>query len=194
MVLEESDMNILIRAAVAGLLATASVAVLAAPRTLDRQNSRIEFAVKQMGVEVSGRFERFDAQIDLDSSDPAASSATVTVDIASLTTGDADADEIALDKPWLDRAGFPKATFTSSSVRSTGSDRFEAIGMLEIRGKSRGITVPFETREQADGSTLVTGGFSVRRSDFGIGGGEWNEGDLVANDVPVRFSLHLAAP
>lgn len=187
-------MNSLMRAVAAVSLAAMSLSAIAAPRTLDARKSRIEFAVKQMGVEVSGRFQRFDAQIDLDSADPAASTATVTVDVGSLTTGDADADEIALDQPWLDHAAFPKATFTSSAVRRTGDDRFEATGMLEIRGKPREITVPFETHAQADGSTLVTGDFKVRRSDFGIGGGEWNEGDLVANEVPVRFSLHLAAP
>lgn len=187
-------MKPLVQMLAASLIAATSLSALAAPRTLVAEKSDISFAVKQMGVEVSGRFQRFDAQIDLDSADLTASSAIVTVDISSLTTGDADADEIALDKPWLDSAAFPKATFTSSAVRRAGAKRFEATGTLAIRGKPREITVPFETTVQADGSMLVTGGFSVRRSDFGIGGGEWNEGDLVANDVPVRFSLQLAAP
>lgn len=187
-------MKSLTRPLAAVLLAAACLPAFAAPRTLLAEQSRIEFAVKQMGVEVSGAFTRFDAQIDLVADDPAASAATVTVDIGSLTTGDADADEVALDKPWLNRSAFPKATFTSSAVRSTGDNRFEATGTLEIRGEPREITVPFETAAQPDGSTLVTGEFNVRRADFGIGGGEWNEGDLVANDVPVRFALHLAAP
>jgi polyisoprenoid-binding protein YceI len=175
-------------------LAAACLPVLAAPRVLVPEKSRIEFAVKQMGVEVSGQFKRFDAQIVLDSADAAASSANVTVDIASLSTGDADADAVALDKPWLNLAGFAQATFTSSAVRSTGADTFEATGMLDIRGEPREISVPFTLAEQADGSATVSGSFTVRRADFGIGGGEWNEGDLVANEVPVRFTLHLAAP
>jgi polyisoprenoid-binding protein YceI len=175
-------------------LAAACLPALAAPRDLVAEKSRIDFAVKQMGVEVSGQFRRFDAQIVLDAADAAASSANVTVDIASLSTGDADADAVALDKPWLNLAGFKQATFASSSVRSLGDNRFEATGTLNIRGKSREISVPFALAEQADGSAVVSGSFSVRRADFGIGGGEWNEGDLVANDVPVRFTLHLAAP
>lgn len=175
-------------------LALAWLPALAAPRDLVLEKSRIEFAVKQMGVEVSGQFRRFDAQIVLDAADPSASSANVTVDIASLTTGDADADAVALDKPWLNLAGFAKASFISSSVRTTGKDRFEATGTLNIRGQPREISVPFTLAEQADGSAVVSGHFIVRRADFGIGGGEWNAGDLVANDVPVRFTLHLAAP
>ena len=183
-----------IRWSAAMLLATTSLAAWSAPRALVAADSRIAFAVKQMGVEVTGQFERFDAQIDLDTDDPTASTASVTVDIGSLTTGDADADAVALDTPWLNRSAFPQATFTSHAVRRVAQDRFEATGTLAIRGEPREITVPFETAAQADGSTVVRGSFSVRRADFGIGGGEWNEGDLVANEVPVRFSLRLAAP
>jgi polyisoprenoid-binding protein YceI len=76
----------------------------------------------------------------------------------------------------------------------TGKDRYEASGTLSIRGQTREISVPFTLAEQADGSAIVSGRFTVHRADFGIGGGEWNEGDLVANEVPVRFTLHLAAP
>ena len=183
-----------VRRLAVAVLAVTCLPALAAPRELVMEKSRIEFAVKQMGVEVSGQFKRFDARIVLDPADAGASSASVIVDIASLSTGDADADAVALDKPWLNLAGFPQASFTSSQVRSTGANRFEATGMLAIRGKPRETVVPFTLAEQADGSATVTGSFTVRRADFGIGGGEWNEGDLVANDVPVRFTLHLAAP
>ncbi len=187
-------MRALARPLAALVLAAACLPALAAPRAVLVDKSRIDFAVKQMGVEVSGQFRRFDAQIDLDTADPAAAAASVSVDIASISTGDADADAVALDKPWLNRAGFPQATFTSSSVRGLGDQRYEATGTLSIRGQPREITVPFTLAEQADGSAVVAGSFTVRRDDFGIGGGEWNDGDLVANEVPVRFSLHLAAP
>ncbi len=164
----------------------------AANRTLVPAKSEISFSVKQMGVAVSGQFKRYSAQIDLDAAKPKASSAEVTVEIASLDTGDGDADAIALDTPWLNKIGFPKATFKSSAVRALGGGKFEADGTLSIRGKSRQLTVPFTTQDQADKSTLVTGQFSIKRADFGIGGGEWNEGDLVANEVPVKFRLTLA--
>jgi polyisoprenoid-binding protein YceI len=65
-------------------LVAACLPALAAPRALVPEKSRIEFAVTQMGVEVTGQFRRFDAQIALDAADPATASAQVTVDIASL--------------------------------------------------------------------------------------------------------------
>lgn len=164
----------------------------AAPREVVAARSEIVFSVKQMGVPVSGRFTRFDARIDLDPAQPATSSAAVTVDISSLTTGDEEADGIALDAPWLNLAGFPKASFKSSAVRALGDERFEVSGTLTIRGTPREVTVPFVLQPQAGGAALASGELRLRRTDFGIGGGEWNEGELVANDVPVRFRIWLA--
>lgn len=171
-----------------------SPSLVAAPRALQAADSEIAFSVKQMGVAVSGRFTRYTANIVLDPAKPEASSASITVEIASLSTGDEDADAVAVDKPWLNQLGFPTATFKSQSVRSLAPGRYEAKGLLTIRGQSREIVVPFTTTERADKRTLISGGFTLKRADFGIGGGEWNEGDLVAAEVPVTFKLMLAPP
>lgn len=176
------------------LLALAAFAVQAAPRTLDPARSEITFSVKQMGVAVDGRFRRYEAQLLFDPAKPETSSAVLSVDIASIDAGSEEADTTALDRPWLDKAGFPKASFRSTSVRALGANRYEAKGLLTIKGRPREITVPFTAVEQAGGATLLSGQFTVRRTDFGIGGGEWNESDLVANDVPVKFKLMLAPP
>lgn len=178
--------------AAAVLLAAAALNAQAAVRPLDAAQSEIAFSVKQMGVAVEGRFRRFDAKLDFDAARPERSSAEISIDIASLDTGDDDADAVAVDPPWLNQAGFPKATFKSSAVRSLGGNRYEARGLLSVRGKSREITVPFTAQDQPGGATLLSGQFTIRRADFGIGGGEWNQGDLVANDVPVKFRLRLA--
>lgn len=163
----------------------------AAPRPLIAASSRIEFSIKEMGVSVSGHFSRFDAAVDLDLAKPETSSATISVDIASLSTGDGDADTIAVDKPWLDKLEFPKARFTSNSIKRVGADHYEASGALTIRGQTRTVTVPLTTRAQSDGSLIASGSFQLLRSDFGIGGGEWNQGDVVADEVAVTFRIAL---
>lgn len=166
----------------------------AAPRTLLREGSEIAFRVTQMGVDVSGRFARFDARVDWVADDPAKSSAEVSVDIGSLTTGDEDADAVALDKPWLDLAAHPQAHFRSVAVRRLDAQRYEATGTLTIRGRSRPLKLPFTLQMQDGGAALLEGEFGIRRTDFGIGGGAWDEGDLVADLVPVHVRLRLAPP
>ncbi|HZP13770.1 MAG TPA: YceI family protein [Nevskiaceae bacterium] len=172
-------------------LAFACGSVIAAERPLIAGKSEIGFSVKQMGVAVSGDFKRFTAKIDLDPKKPEAGSAEISVDIASISTGTDEGDQTAVDKAWLDAAGFPKATFKSTSVRALSADRYEAKGVLSIKGKPREITVPFTLTNQPDGGAVVAGDFQIRRTDFGVGGGEWNQGDLVANEVPIHFRLTL---
>jgi polyisoprenoid-binding protein YceI len=172
-------------------MTTLAFAATAAERPLDLTKSEIGFSVKQMGVAVSGKFKRFTARIVLDPAKLESASAEVKVDIASIDTGDEEGDATAKDKPWLDAAGFPQATFKSTSVRALGGDRYEVKGTLTIRGKPREISVPLILKKQPDGSSLATGEFQIRRTDFGIGGGEWNEADLVGNEVPVHFRLTL---
>jgi polyisoprenoid-binding protein YceI len=167
---------------------------IAAERPLIPGKSEIAFTVTQMGVGVSGNFKRFSAKVDLDPSKPEKGSAAIEVDITSISTGEPDADTEALAKPWLDAAGFPKATFKSTALRALGGDRYEVKGLLSLKGKPRELTVPFTLKNLPDGTTVASGEFALRRTDFGIGGGEWNEGDLVANEVPVRFRFTLAAP
>jgi polyisoprenoid-binding protein YceI len=176
------------------LAASLSFAASAAGvRPVIYDKSEIAFTVTQMGVGVSGGFRRFSATVILDPAKLETSSAEVEVDIGSITTGEPEADAEAVKKPWLDAVGFPKATFKSSSVRALGGERYEAKGTLSIKGKARELTVPFTLKNQPDGTSVVSGQFGIRRTDFGVGGGEWNEGELVANEVPVRFRLTLGA-
>lgn len=166
----------------------------AAERKVQPDKSEIGFTVTQMGVGVSGTFKDFVAIVSLDPARPEAGSAEIVVDIASISTGESDADQEALAKPWLNAMAFPKARFKSTSVRALGQDRYEVKGLLTLKGTPRELTIPFTLKPQAGGGHIASGEFKLRRTDFGIGGGEWNEGDLVANEVPVRFRLSLAAP
>ena len=165
----------------------------AAERPLIPAKSEIGFVVTQMGVGVSGHFREFNARIDLRPEKPESSKAGVEVVIASIATGEPDADAEAVAKPWLDAAAFPKATFMSTAVRSLSQGKYEATGLLSIKGKTREIKVPLTLENLPDGTALVAGEITLRRTDFGIGGGEWNKDDLVANEVPVRFRLTLGA-
>ena len=181
------------------LLATclvfSSITAFATPRTVVPEEGQIEFIVKEMGVPVSGKFKRFDAAIDIDPVKPDKSSASIRIYIGSLSTGNEEADALAVGPDWLDKAHAPNAIFRSASIRELGRGRYETRGTLSIRNKEREFVIQFSTTDQAGGKTVVTSEFIIKRSDFGIGGGVWNEGDVVAPDilVKVRFTLAPAA-
>ena len=169
-----------------------SMTALASPRVLLPAESKIEFLVKEMGVPVSGEFKRFEASIDIDPVKPEKSSASLKIQVGSLTTGSDEADAIAVDSDWLDKVHAPYALFKSTSIRALGDGRFEAKGTLSIRNLERPIVLHFNSADQAGGKTVITSDFTIKRSEFNIGGGEWNQGGIVGEEIPVKVKLTLA--
>ncbi|MBX7229218.1 MAG: YceI family protein [Burkholderiaceae bacterium] len=153
--------------------------------------SEISFVSKQMGVPVEGKFTKFDAQLAFDPKKPETSKVNFTVDLTSANLGNADTEK-ELKKPgWFDSAKVPVATFTSSSVKAIGAGKYEFTGKLTIKGLTQNLTVPVSLT-QKEGVTKAEGSFVLKRLDFKIGDGEWNDTSLVANEVTVKVKLNLS--
>ena len=153
--------------------------------------SEISFVSKQMGVPVEGKFTKFDAQLAFDPKKPETSKVNFTVDLTSANLGNADTEK-ELKKPgWFDSAKVPAATFTSSSVKALGGGKYEFSGKLTIKGLTQNLTVPVSLT-QKEGTTKAEGNFVLKRLDFKIGDGEWNDTSLVANEVTVKVKLNLS--
>jgi polyisoprenoid-binding protein YceI len=177
----------LIVAAVAAVSATSSHA----QQKLQLAQSEIVFTSRQMGVPVDGSFKKFDAQMDFNPRAPQTGKVSFTVDLTSADLGNADTER-ELKKPgWFDSLKLPQASFTSSAIKSTGAGKFEVAGKLGIKGITRDIVVPV-TVTQAGGVSTARGEFTLKRLDFKIGDGEWNDPSLVANDVVVKFKLAIS--
>jgi polyisoprenoid-binding protein YceI len=62
--------------------------------------------------------------------------------------------------------------------------------VLTLKGVQQPVEVPFKWNEAADGVTMQ-GEFTVKRSPFGIGTGEWTATDVIGPEVAVKFRLRL---
>lgn len=153
--------------------------------------SEIVFISKQFGVPVEGRFRKFEAQIAFNPRLPAAGRVALGIDTASAAIGDPDTDRELTKPEWFGVAKFPQARFESSAIRALGGGRFEVAGQLLIKGIAREVTVPV-TLTQSGTTSVATGSFTIRRLAFGIGGGEWSDPALVADEVQVKFKLSLS--
>lgn len=166
-------------------------AASSAQQKLDPTRSTIAFTSRQMGMPVEGRFKRFDAQIAFDPKQPETGRITISVDLLSVALGAAEI-ESELGKPaWFDSATFPRAGFTSSALKAIAPGRFEVSGKLTLKGVTRDLVVPV-TLTQSGPLTTASGSFGVKRLEFGVGDGEWNDTSLVADEVRVRFTLVLS--
>lgn len=154
--------------------------------------SRIGFTFTEMGVPIQGGFSRFAAQLAFDPARPAAAHAAIDIDLASIDAGSQEANDEVPGKTWFDTKHFPKARFQSSAVRALGGNRYEALGTLTIKGRTRNVVAPFSYAKQG-AVARFDGSLTIRRVDFAIGEGEWADFSVVANDVRIDFHIQAVA-
>ncbi|MBU1690571.1 MAG: YceI family protein [Gammaproteobacteria bacterium] len=152
--------------------------------------STIAFVSRQMNVPVEGIFQQFSAQISIDPARPEAGRARIEIDLASIDAGSTDANDEVKGKSWFNTREFPKAVFVSSTVKSLGSGRFEALGKMTIKGKTQEARAPF-TLKQEKGVLILDGTFPLKRLAYDIGSGVWSDTSVVADEVLIKFHFVL---
>jgi polyisoprenoid-binding protein YceI len=172
------------------LLCAASMATAGEFTELKPQESSVSFVSKQMGVPVEGTFGKFAARIAVDPAKPETGTARIDIDLASIDTGNDDANEEVKGKAWFDIRHHPTASFISSQVSSQGKGRYEVLGKMTIKGKTLNIRAPFTLGQQAN-ALLIEGMFPIRRLDYDIGSGIWSDTDTVADEVQIRFRFAI---
>lgn len=183
-------------------LAFASPA-MAKPWTVDHANSKLGFTASMQGASIDGTFNQWNAEIEFDPANLGAAHAKVTVDLNSAGTGNESRDKALPTQTWFDTSGSSgfaagdggpsQAVFETTTFRQTGEGAYEADGMLSMRGASNQVTLPFTLR--IDGSTATMDGkATIDRTQWGIGQGDYANGDTVATAVDVVVHLTATAP
>ena len=152
---------------------------------LDPAASRLTFSVERTGSVVEGSFTRFTATA---SDQPA--SIDFRIESASIDTANAFRYEHLRSDDFLDAARFPEIRFTSSRIERKGSS-LRVDGALTIHGITRNVSIPASVKE-SNGRITVTLTTSIRRSDFGVGMGDWADRKLIGDVVTIRARLVFA--
>jgi polyisoprenoid-binding protein YceI len=120
-----------------------------------------------------------------------------------VKSSDSDAQENLPTADWFAASDFPLAIFETTGFKYLGSDKigigsYIAEGTLTIRGKPIKITLPFSAKFYEDNDTspptryaLIIGTTTLKRTDFGIGQGDWAKTDAVADEV--KIAIHIEA-
>jgi polyisoprenoid-binding protein YceI len=140
--------------------------------TIDPVHTYIGFVIKHMMVsKVRGNFTSFSGQITTAAS-PLDSAVSVSIDAASIDTGNAMRDDHIRSADFFDIEHHPAITFASTGVRA-GDSGFFIDGDLTIHGVTRPVTLTAETPAfgpNPQGGTKS--GFSatteINRTDFGV--------------------------
>jgi polyisoprenoid-binding protein YceI len=150
------------------------------------EKSSLTFTASQIGQSFTGRFGKFGADLTLDPTNLNDAKLTATVDLSSVDAGDKQRNEALPGEDWFDVAGFPRATFKSHKFVKKDGRSFEVTGMLAIKGIERQVTIPFTLTPTGDTAT-IKGGFTIKRTDFDVGEGQWSTGQWIGLDVAVTI-------
>ena len=152
------------------------------------KGSKLGFTATWSGEALQGEFTRWSADILFSPDALDRSKLTVSIDMASAATGDAQRDQSLPSDDFFATAAHPKAVFSASRFRKTGEGKFVADGTLDLRGVKKPLSLPFSLKIDGDTAT-ARGVTTLDRTVFGVGQGEWADTDQIAAKVKVSFAL-----
>jgi len=174
--------------------------------TLDKAHATLLFRVSHLSFSnYTARFSKFDAQLQFDPANPAASSVKVTVDPKSISADNAPEGFMAtLAGPeWLDAAKYPEMTYRSTKVERTGTNGLRISGQLTLHGVTRPVTLtgtynggyaghPYDPHARIGFSAKGT----LKRSEFGVAFGIPAPGTImgVSDAVEIIIEAEFSGP
>jgi polyisoprenoid-binding protein YceI len=161
---------------------------------VDIAHSQIDFRVRHLVGRVRGTFTNWYALLLTEDRDWRHGRINVTVQTASLNTGNAYRDSDLRSRRFFDVDSFPEMTFLGTGIAASDTT-VEIIGLMTIKAHTRPVTLKGQYRgiaSDADGRERIAfdASTTLDRRDFGI---NWNTAvggnTLIGNDVEITIAL-----
>lgn len=182
------------------LMVLVGVPAFAAPEhwAIDPSHSDVRFKIRHMISRVTGGFDTFSGEVEMDSENPTTGSVMFEIDAASINTNNDDRDNHLKSKDFFNVEEYPKISFKSKAVKKKG-DELMVSGDLTMRG----VTKPIDLTVLLGGVAVdpwgnQKAGFEVNgklnRKEWGI---VWNKdldkgGTLLGDDVTIMINIEAA--
>lgn len=164
--------------------------------TVEPDHTRVLFSISHLGfTNYYGEFTHPSGTLTLDPANPAASTLSITIPAASISTSNTKLDGELKGAAWFDAAKYPALTFTSDKVQPTQPNTALVHGALTLHGVTKPVTLL--AKFNAAGVNPLDGAYTVgfevsghiKRSDFGI----TKYLPLVGDDVNLIISAAFEA-
>jgi polyisoprenoid-binding protein YceI len=155
---------------------------------LEERHTQVLFAIKHLALtDFYGRFDKISGALTFDTRHPEASTISVTIDMSSIDTPNAELNGELKDI--FNVAQFPTATFKSTAIAVTGPTTGKITGDLTLNGITKPITLDatFSGSRENPMNGAAALGFSatavVHRADFKLDQMMWS--GAVGEDVSL---------
>ena len=174
---------------------------MGAEYTIDKDHSHVGFTIRHLASKVKGQFTEFEGTFTFDEKKVEDSKLNVTIQTASIDTGNKKRDDHLRNPDFFDAASEANKTitFTSKKVSAMKDKKFKVEGDLKMHGKTNPVTLEVEfggiskdpwgnTRA---GFSATTGKKPLNRKDYGI---IWNKaldqgGVMLGDDVALSIEI-----
>jgi len=149
--------------------------------SVSAKGSQVTFAGEHVGMQFSGVFKQWNAELVL----PPAKSPKIiaTFYLASAKTGDSTYDSTLPEGDWFDVENHPKSVFESNQIIAKDND-FEVTGTLTLRGISQPVSFLLKNNE-----TTLTANFSIDRLAHNIGMDSDPDAEWVSKEIKMTLSI-----
>ncbi len=171
----------------------AALLLMAAPvfaaNYVQAPGSSLVFAGTYQGAVFTGHFPGFSTSLSFDPQHLSTASLDVRIPLATATTANADYDTQMRGDAFFNASKFPQARYVATRFRSLGGNRFVADGTLSLHGMTRPVALTFTWAPGVQ--PVLTGKATVKRLDFGVGGGDWSDTGLIPDDIAISTKVIL---
>ena len=142
---------------------------------LDPTHSEVEFKVKHMMIStVSGKFTKFEADVQTEEEDFMTAKVSFTIDVNSITTGNEQRDAHLKAGDFFEADKFPQIKFIAAKYENVDNDgSYEVYGALTIRDVTKQVKLDAEfggVIKDPWGNTRagITISGKINRKEFGL--------------------------
>lgn len=169
---------------------------------VDVPHTGIEFTVKHFFTPIKGQFDDYEIELMYDRQQPANSSVSVRIDVASVNTGNEERNNHLMSEDFFEADKYPYITFSSEQVTQVSPDELLARGPLQIKDRVHEVElrikllgvkdIPEQMRAMLGGVSEVASfqtELRIDRSDYGVGVGSWAAALVVGHTVDISIAV-----
>ncbi len=151
-----------------------------------QQDARINFVIKNAGVNVKGTFNTYNVTQKFVTDDLEGSSFTATIQSTTINTGIKGRDKHLRKAKYFDVENYPEIRFSSTSI-SRFEGKLLVKGNLTIKSTTKSIEIPVEIVEE-EGLKWFKGYLQIDRREYGVGKNHLIMGNTVKINLAVPYS------
>ena len=165
---------------------------------IDSVHSTIGFKVSHLVGNVTGNFREFKGTIEMDEKSPANSKVSAEIEAKTINTNNEKRDEHLRSKDFFEADKYPKLTFKSGKIITSGKDKGKIHGTLSMHGVEKEVVLEVKLNgivKDPFNPTVERAGFSattkIDRKDFNIVFNKvLDKGALmVGNEVEINLEI-----